>query len=101
MSSKKRCCLRNRSSSAHAAGVILHPTSLPGPYGIGEIGEHAYAFVDWLKSAGMRAWQARPTLPQSATGPYRKRTLLASYKDKPLLVPGCCHMLFAMAPCRL
>ena len=39
------------------AGVILHPTSLPGPYGTGEIGEHAYAFVDWLQSAGMQAWQ--------------------------------------------
>ena len=41
------------------AGVILHPTSLPGPYGIGEIGEHAYAFVDWLQSAGMQAWQVQ------------------------------------------
>ena len=35
-----------------AAGVILHPSSLPGPYGIGEIGEEAFRFVDWLESAG-------------------------------------------------
>ncbi|KAK9836949.1 hypothetical protein WJX81_002075 [Elliptochloris bilobata] len=45
------------------AGVILHPTSLPGPYGIGEIGEHAYAFVEWLQSAGMQAWQVLPLVP--------------------------------------
>lgn len=40
------------------AGVILHPTSLPGPYGIGEIGDEAFRFVDWLVEAGMQAWQA-------------------------------------------
>jgi 4-alpha-glucanotransferase len=45
------------------AGVILHPTSLPGPNGIGELGKDAYAFVDWLASAGMRAWQVLPLVP--------------------------------------
>lgn len=39
------------------AGVILHPTSLPGPFGIGEIGSEAFKFVDWLESAGMQLWQ--------------------------------------------
>ena len=32
------------------AGVIMHPTSLPGSYGIGDLGADAYAFVDWLLS---------------------------------------------------
>lgn len=41
------------------AGVVLHPTSLPGPYGIGEIGAEAKAFVDWLVEAGMQLWQVR------------------------------------------
>jgi 4-alpha-glucanotransferase len=36
------------------AGIILHPTSLPGQYGTGEIGEEAFYFVDWLVSAGMQ-----------------------------------------------
>jgi hypothetical protein len=45
------------------AGAILHPTSLPGPYGIGELGRDAYAFVDWLASAGMQAWQVLPLVP--------------------------------------
>jgi 4-alpha-glucanotransferase len=37
--------------------VILHPTSLPGPYGIGELGQEAFRFIDWLHSAGMQCWQ--------------------------------------------
>ncbi|KAK9824025.1 hypothetical protein WJX72_007052 [[Myrmecia] bisecta] len=45
------------------AGVILHPTSLPGPYGSGEIGREAYNFVDWLASAGMQIWQVLPLVP--------------------------------------
>jgi 4-alpha-glucanotransferase len=35
-------------------GVLLHPTSLPGTYGIGTIGSEAFRFVDWLVSAGMQ-----------------------------------------------
>eukprot|EP00195_Chlamydomonas_chlamydogama_P015568 CAMPEP_0202902880 /NCGR_PEP_ID=MMETSP1392-20130828/18588_1 /ASSEMBLY_ACC=CAM_ASM_000868 /TAXON_ID=225041 /ORGANISM="Chlamydomonas chlamydogama, Strain SAG 11-48b" /LENGTH=555 /DNA_ID=CAMNT_0049589739 /DNA_START=130 /DNA_END=1794 /DNA_ORIENTATION=- len=45
------------------AGVILHPTSLPGPYGIGELGQEAKNFVDWLDSAGMQCWQMLPLVP--------------------------------------
>ena len=41
------------------AGVILHPTSLPGKYGIGEIGQEAIKFVDWLAATGMQLWQVR------------------------------------------
>ena len=40
------------------AGVIIHPTSLPGPYGIGEIGSEAIKLVDWMVSAGLSLWQA-------------------------------------------
>lgn len=45
------------------AGVILHPTSLPGPYGIGEIGKEAFKFVDWVASTGMQMWQVLPLVP--------------------------------------
>jgi 4-alpha-glucanotransferase len=41
------------------AGVILHPTSLPGPHGIGELGGEAFKFIDWLAGAGMQCWQVR------------------------------------------
>ena len=46
-----------------AAGVLLHPTSLPGPHGQGDLGPSAYHFVDWLASAGQRLWQWLPTTP--------------------------------------
>lgn len=41
-------------SGKRRAGVILHPTSLPGPYGIGDLGQEARNFVDWLADAGMQ-----------------------------------------------
>jgi hypothetical protein len=45
------------------AGIILHPTSLPGAYGIGELGPDCFAFLDWLESAGMQMWQVLPLVP--------------------------------------
>lgn len=44
------------------AGVILHPTSLPGPHGIGELGNEAFKFIDWLDEAGMQCWQVSASL---------------------------------------
>jgi len=41
----------------------LHPTSLPGPYGIGEIGKEAFKFIDWVASTGMQMWQVLPLVP--------------------------------------
>ena len=43
-----------------SGGVLLHPTSLPGSYGVGELGEHARAFVDWLAAARQSYWQVMP-----------------------------------------
>ncbi len=48
------------------SGVLLHPTSLPGPHGSGDFGHDAYHFVDWLVSAGQRLWQI---LPLGGIGP--------------------------------
>jgi 4-alpha-glucanotransferase len=49
-----------------ASGVLLHPTSLPGPHGSGDLGPAAYHFVDWLVTAGQRLWQI---LPLGGIGP--------------------------------
>ena len=49
-----------------AAGVLLHPTSLPGPHGSGDLGATAYHFVDWLCAGGQRLWQI---LPLGGVGP--------------------------------
>jgi 4-alpha-glucanotransferase len=45
------------------SGVLLHPTSFPGPYGIGDLGPEAYRFVDFLVSAGQSLWQVLPLGP--------------------------------------
>ena len=45
------------------AGILLPVSSLPSAVGIGTLGKGAYAFVDWLQSAGMRVWQVLPLLP--------------------------------------
>lgn len=42
------------------SGILLHPTSLPGPFGSGDFGTNAYKFIDWLKSAGQSYWQILP-----------------------------------------
>ncbi len=44
-------------SAKRRAGVIIHPTSLPGPYGIGELGEQARQLVDWIVSADLQVRQ--------------------------------------------
>nr|GMD49343.1 4-alpha-glucanotransferase, chloroplastic/amyloplastic [Ipomoea batatas] len=45
------------------AGVLLHPTSFPGPYGIGDLGPQAFRFLDWLHDAGCSLWQVLPLVP--------------------------------------
>ncbi len=49
-----------------ASGLLLHPTSLPGPNGSGDLGPAAYQFIDWLHSAGQTLWQM---LPLGGIGP--------------------------------
>ncbi len=50
-------------ASDRSAGVILHPTSLPGPYGIGDLGREAYRWVDLLADSGTSLWQVLPVGP--------------------------------------
>ena len=44
-------------------GVLMHITSLPGPYGVGTMGRQAFAFADFLKAAGQSCWQVLPLNP--------------------------------------
>ena len=46
-----------------SSGILLHPTSLPGRYGVGDLGAEAYRFVDWLEAAGQHLWQVLPLGP--------------------------------------
>ena len=50
-------------SFPRASGILLHPTSLPSRFGIGDLGEEAYAFVDFLEASGQQLWQVLPLGP--------------------------------------
>jgi 4-alpha-glucanotransferase len=66
------------------AGVLLHPTCLPGPHGSGDLGPNAYYFVDWLHNAGQTLWQTLPLGPVgSGNSPYMGSSAFAG---NPLLV---------------
>jgi len=63
---------------ARHGGVLLHPSSLPGPGPIGELGPYAYAFVDWLAQAGLDRWQVLPLHPVGAgASPYASPSAFA------------------------
>jgi len=66
------------------SGVLLHPTSLPGRFGIGDLGPGALAFADFLADAGQRLWQVLPLGPTGyGDSPYQSLGALAG---NPLLV---------------
>ena len=56
----------------------MHISSLPSEYGIGKMGKHAFAFVDFLKSAGVKCWQILPLSPTSyGDSPYQSFSVYA------------------------
>ena len=60
------------------SGILMHITSLPGPYGIGTMGKQARAFVDFLEDAGQRCWQILPLSPTGyGNSPYQSCSTFA------------------------
>jgi 4-alpha-glucanotransferase len=49
--------------SRRRSGVVVHLTSLPGPHGLGDLGDDARRFVDWLAACGQSLWQVLPVNP--------------------------------------
>lgn len=43
-----------------SSGILLHPTSLPGPHGIGSLGQYAFTFIDFLNKSSQKLWQVLP-----------------------------------------
>jgi len=67
-----------------SAGILLHPTSLPSPYGIGDIGPLAYSFAEVLREMGQSVWQVLPLGPTSyGDSPYQSPSTFAG---NPLLI---------------
>lgn len=61
-----------------SSGVLLHPTSLPGPFGIGDLGPRAHAWVDRLAQAGQAWWQVLPVGPTGyGDSPYQSPSTFA------------------------
>ncbi len=71
-------------NTQRSSGIVLHPTSLPGPYGIGDLGSEARRFVDYLASGGQSLWQILPLGPTGfGDSPYQCFSALAG---NPLLI---------------
>src|SRR5215470_3791766 len=67
-----------------SAGILLHPTSLPSPGGIGDLGPEAYAFADFLASARQGLWQILPLSPPGLNNsPY---SAISAFAGNPLLI---------------
>jgi 4-alpha-glucanotransferase len=66
------------------AGILLHPTSLPGRFGIGDLGPACYQFLDWMEDAGLAYWQILPLGPTGyGDSPYQ---CFSAFAGNPLLV---------------
>lgn len=67
-----------------SCGILLHPTSLPGPHGVGSLGAEAYAFIDFLAEAGQSVWQILPLGPTGyGDSPY---SAFSAFAGNPLLI---------------
>ncbi len=67
-----------------SAGILLHPTSLPGQFGIGDLGSETYRFVSFLEAAGQKLWQVFPLGPTGyGDSPYQ---CFSAFAGNPLLI---------------
>lgn len=66
------------------SGILMHISSLPGPDGIGSLGQEARAFADFLHASGMRLWQVLPVGPTGyGESPYQSSSVFAG---NPMLI---------------
>ena len=67
-----------------SSGILLHPTSLPGPYGIGDLGPQAFKWVDFLAEVSCSLWQVLPLGPTGyGDSPYQ---CFSAFAGNPFLI---------------
>jgi 4-alpha-glucanotransferase len=67
-----------------SSGILLHPTSLPGPFGIGDLGPRAYEWIDFLAKSGCSLWQVLPLGPTGyGDSPYQ---CFSAFAGNPYLI---------------
>ncbi len=69
-----------------ASGILMHVTSLPSKYGIGDLGPEAYKFVDFLAAAGQNYWQILPLNHTTAKTGYSPYNCFSAFAGNPLLI---------------
>ena len=71
-------------TNQRSSGILLHPTSLPGPFGIGDLGPKAYQWVDFLDHAGVGLWEVLPLGPTGyGNSPYQ---CFSAFAGSPYLI---------------
>jgi 4-alpha-glucanotransferase len=73
-------------SARRSGGLLLHPTSLPGAHGHGDLGRAAFAFVDFLAAAGQQWWQMLPVGPPGAAPGYSPYSSYSAFAGSPYLI---------------
>ena len=68
------------------SGILLHITSLPSKYGIGDMGSFAYAFVDFAASCGQKYWQILPINPTDGINGNSPYSCSSAFAGNPLLI---------------
>ena len=73
-----------KNKKTRMSGILVHPTSFPSPYGIGDLGQSAYDFIDFLKASGQTLWQVLPLGPTSyGDSPYQS---FSAFAGQPLII---------------
>ena len=79
-----RKAVESQVTSVRKGGILVHPTSFPGPYGIGDLGPSSYTFIDFLAKAKQSLWQVLPLGPTGyGDSPYQS---FSSYAGQPLII---------------